>query len=42
LPDNQRLRAIVPAGHDITLGQDVSWQVDLSRTHLFNAEGARL
>ncbi|MBU2866403.1 ABC transporter ATP-binding protein [Pacificibacter marinus] len=42
LPDTQRLRAIVPAGHNFALGQDVSWQVDLSRTHLFNADGARL
>jgi inositol-phosphate transport system ATP-binding protein len=42
LTDNQRLRAIVPAGHDIILGQDVSWQVDLSRTHLFGADGTRL
>ncbi|MCJ7873383.1 ABC transporter ATP-binding protein [Phaeobacter sp. J2-8] len=42
LPDDQRLRAIVPAGHDITLGQEISWQVDLDRVHLFDAEGARL
>ena len=42
LPDGQRLRAIVPAGHDIALGQTVNWQVDLSRIHLFDAEGARL
>ncbi|MEQ9475702.1 ABC transporter ATP-binding protein [Marinovum algicola] len=42
LPCDQRLRAIVPAGHDIALGQPVNWQLDLSRVHLFDAEGARL
>ncbi|MHA3979140.1 ABC transporter ATP-binding protein [Halovulum sp. GXIMD14794] len=42
LGTGDRLRAIVPAGHGLSLGQTVDWGVDLPRVHVFAKDGARL